>query len=294
METRLQLAQKLESVGMLAAGVAHEINTPTQYIADNMRFLTGACSQVSGILDSYEAVAVAAAGKEDCAPALAKLAAVKIENELDYLAGEIPRTLEQSLEGLSRISRIVSSLKEFSHPNATEKSAADINRAIETTIAVSRHEWKYVADVETDLDPNLPGVSCVLDEINQVILNLIINATHAIADANKKLGLKRGRITLRTRQEKDQVIIEVSDTGTGIPPEVRGRIFEPFFTTKGIGKGTGQGLAIVHAVIVKGHNGAVDFTTEMDRGTTFRISLPHTHSAPPHPTTSTPLPARTG
>jgi len=277
LETRSQLSQKLQSVGMLAAGVAHEINTPTQYITDNTRFLADSFAQLFKVVGVYRGHN---ASHPECSENLKEVAAAEKENELDYLLSEIPRTLEQSLEGLGRISRIVSSLKEFSHPNQAERTGADLNQAIETTVAVSRHEWKYVADVVTEFDPKLPHVECVLDEFNQVVLNLVINATHAIGDALKQRGLKRGTITIRTRQEPGWAVIEVEDTGTGIPPEVRGKIFDPFFTTKGIGKGTGQGLAIVQAVVVKGHAGRVDFTTEMGKGTTFRLFLP---LAAPHP-----------
>jgi two-component system, NtrC family, sensor kinase len=276
-ETQSQLSQKLQSVGMLAAGVAHEINTPTQYITDNTRFLTDTVNQLFKVIACYRAHF---ASHPECAGNLQAVIAVEKENELEYLLTEIPRSLEQSLEGLGRISRIVSSLKEFSHPNSQSKSGADLNKAIETTVAVSRHEWKYVADVVTELDPKLPQVECILDEFNQAVLNLVINATHAIGDAIKQRDMKRGTITIRTRQEPGWVVVEVEDTGTGIPPGVRDKIFDPFFTTKGIGKGTGQGLAIVQAIIVKGHSGRVDFATEMGKGTTFRMFLPLSESHP--------------
>jgi len=273
METKLQLSQKLESVGRLAAGVAHEINTPTQFISDNVRFLTEAYHQLSEVLNGYQALRAKMVDHPDYASGFKTVAALETTNELDYLMGEIPRTLEQSLEGLGRIARIVGSLKEFSHPNSAEKSMGNLNHAIETAIAVSRHEWKYVAEVATELDPNLPSVQCVLDEFNQVILNLIVNAAHTIGDVVKERG-GLGRITVRTRHEAEWAVVEVEDTGTGIPQEVRDHIFEPFFTTKGVGKGTGQGLAIVHTVIVKGHNGRINFTTEIGKGTTFRLALP--------------------
>ena len=271
MENRLQLSSKLESVGSLAAGVAHEINTPTQFVSDNVRFLGDSFKQLFNVISAYKKHV---AEHPECTQRLKEVTDVEKENEFDYLITEIPRCLEQSLDGLRRIGKIVGSLKEFSHPGGDDKNHANLNRAIETTIAVSRHEWKYVADVETELDPELPQVNCILDEINQVLLNLVVNAAHAIEDAIKKRDEKRGRITIRTRKEGANAIIEVQDTGCGIPEHVRARIFEPFFTTKAIGKGTGQGLAIVQAVIVKKHRGTIGFTTELGKGTTFKISLP--------------------
>lgn len=266
LELQLQLAHKLESIGMLAAGVAHEINTPTQFVTDNTRFLKDAFRQLAAALERYRALVPPGSA--------ADAARIDADNDLAYHLGEIPRTLDQSLEGLERIARIVGSLKEFSHPHTLERKPADLNRAIETTLAVARHEWKYVAEVVTELDPDLPPVPCVLDEFNQVILNLVINACHAIGDALKVSGASKGVITVRTRRDDTHAWIEVADTGPGIPPEIRGRIFELFFTTKRADKGTGQGLALVRNIIVQHHGGAVDFISEVGRGTTFRIQLP--------------------
>jgi signal transduction histidine kinase len=214
---------------------------------------------------------------------VAQVAGVEAAAEVDYHLTEIPRTLAQSLEGLGRIARIVRSLKEFSHPQNADRTLADLNHAIETAVAVSRHEWKYVADVVTDFDPQLPAVPCVVDAFNQVMLNLVINAAHAIGTVLKEKGGTKGTITIRTRHEGAAAVIEVQDTGTGIAPEHHRRIFEPFFTTKEVGKGTGQGLAIVHTVIVKQHGGELNFTTELGKGTIFRLSLPLTPPAGPAP-----------
>jgi PAS domain S-box-containing protein len=277
LELQLQLAHKLESIGMLAAGVAHEINTPTQFITDNTRFVQNSFKQVSEAIRRYRALVAAV-------PALAADAAcIEDDTELDYLIGEVPRTLDQSMEGLGRVARIVGSLKEFSHPNTLERRPADLNRAIETTLTVARHEWKYVAEVVTELDPALPSVPCILDEFNQVVLNLIINACHAIEDVLKVTHAAKGLITLRTRQDGDWACIEVTDSGAGIPVEIRDRIFELFFTTKRADKGTGQGLALVRTIIVQHHGGAVDFTSEVGKGTTFRIRLPLTVETPAKP-----------
>jgi PAS domain S-box-containing protein len=274
MESKLQLGQKLESIGRLASGIAHEINTPTQFVTDNTRFLRDAFERLAAIVAAYRELRTAAAKHPPLASVVEAAAVAEQKHECDYILDEVPTTLQQSLDGLVRISRIVRSLKEFSHPNSAERSPADLNRAIETAIAVSRHEWKYVAEVVTEFDSSLPPVPCVLDEFNQVMLNLIINAAHAIGTALKQRGGDRGTITIRTRHTEKDAIIEVSDTGTGILPEHRDHIFEPFFTTKEPGKGTGQGLGIVHTVVVKRHDGSVDFTTTLGVGSTFRLTLP--------------------
>jgi PAS domain S-box-containing protein len=282
MEIMLQLAQRLESIGRLAAGIAHEINTPTQFITDNTHFLGDAFRQLERTIAAYRALGRQAATHPALAAAAAAAGAIDEAGETTYHLGEIPRTLTQSLEGLGRVARIVRSLKEFSHPQNANRTQADLNRAIETAIAVSRHEWKYVADIVTDLAPDLPTVPCVVDAFNQVMLNLLVNGAHAIGTVLQRTGATKGTITIRTRREDDRVLIEVEDNGTGIAPEHRAKIFSPFFTTKEVGKGTGQGLAIVHTVIVSQHGGTVDFDTEVGKGTTFRLRLPLT--APPvHP-----------
>jgi signal transduction histidine kinase len=193
---------------------------------------------------------------------------------------EVPQAIQQSLQGIGRVTTIVRAMKEFSHPGSEEKSDTDLNRAIETTITVARNEWKYVAEVVTDFDPALPLVRCLPGEINQVILNLIVNAAHAIADVVENNGKSKGTITIRTRSQGDRVEIRVSDTGTGIPETIRAKIFDPFFTTKGVGKGTGQGLAIAHSVIVDKHGGTISCETEVGKGTTFVIRLPLLSSTP--------------
>jgi PAS domain S-box-containing protein len=276
LEAQRHLAQRMESIGGLAAGIAHEVNTPTQFVTDNMHFLRRSFGQLSDLLQACAALQTAAAQHPELRERAAEVARLKEEIELDYLWAEIPQTLTQSLEGLGRIARIVGSLKEFSHPNNARSTTADLNHVIETAVNVTRHEWKYVAEVVYDLAPDLPTVPCVVDEFNQVMLNLIVNATHAIADALKQRGDEsgRGKITIRTRRDDDWVVVEVADTGTGIPEAHRARIFEPFFTTKEVGRGTGQGLNIVHRVIVKRHHGTVSFDTEVGQGTVFRLRLP--------------------
>ncbi|MBI2511446.1 MAG: PAS domain-containing protein [Opitutae bacterium] len=276
MEAQRHLAQRMESIGGLAAGIAHEINTPTQFVTDNVHFLRRSFAQLADLLKACDALRAAATASPELREQAAAVAKLREDVELDYLLTEIPQTLTQSLEGLQRVARIVGSLKEFSHPNNAHSSTADLNHVIETAVNVTRHEWKYVAEVVCELAPDLPTVPCVVDEFNQVMLNLIVNASHAIGDALKQCddGSVRGKITIRTRREDDWVEVEVEDTGTGIPEAHRARIFEPFFTTKEVGRGTGQGLTIVHRVIVKRHHGTVNFDTEIGRGTVFKIRLP--------------------
>jgi len=254
LQSQLAQAQKLQSVGQLAAGVAHEINTPIQYIGDNGKFLEDAFRDLIRFSEQDRRT-----GLED--------------GTLDYLRGEVPKATSQLLEGVDQVARIVRAMKEFSHPGPVERSAADINRAIENTILISKNEWKYVADVTTDLDPHLPPVPCVVGEFNQVILNLIVNAAHAIADVVGDSG-GRGRIHISTRQKDGMLEVRVADTGPGIPEAIQSKVFDPFFTTKPVGKGTGQGLAIAHAVIVQKHQGRLTFESDPRRGTTFVVQLP--------------------
>jgi PAS domain S-box-containing protein len=273
-ELQLRQSQKLESIGQLAAGIAHEINTPTQYVGDNTRFLQDSFKELEPVLKSHEEL-IRAAKNNSLTPELVARAEQTLNAcDLEYLFAQIPAAINETLEGVGRVTRIVRAMKEFSHPGGKEKSAADLNKAIESTTTVARNEWKYVADMKLDLAPDLPLVPCYLGEFNQVILNLIVNAAHAIGDVVKGQTNAKGLITVRTRREGDCVEIRVSDTGTGIPEKVRPHIFEPFFTTKSVGKGTGQGLSICYGSIVKKHGGTVTFETETGRGTTFILQLP--------------------
>ncbi len=273
-ELQLRQSQKLESIGQLAAGIAHEINTPTQYVGDNTRFLQDSFKQLEPLLKSHAELVRAAKAGSLTPDLLARAEETLRDCDLDYLFAQIPAAINETLEGIGRVTKIVRAMKEFSHPGGKEKTAADINKAIESTATVARNEWKYVAELKLDLAPDLPFIPCYLGEFNQAVLNLIVNASHAIADVVKGQSNTRGLITISTRRDGDTVEIRVSDTGTGIPEQVRPHIFEPFFTTKGVGKGSGQGLSIVYGSIVKRHGGAVDFQTEMGRGTTFILRLP--------------------
>ncbi|MBZ5592154.1 MAG: PAS domain S-box protein [Acidobacteriia bacterium] len=273
LEAQLAQAQKLESIGHLTAGVAHEINTPIQYLGDNTRFLDESFRNLDRVLRSYETLAGAAETSGLLAEEVKQARAAAEEADLEYLHGEIPRAIQQSGEGVERVATIVRAMKEFSHPGSAEMKAIDLNHAIESTLTVSRNEWKYVAEAVTEFDPNLPVVRCLPAEFNQVILNLVVNAAHAIADVSGR-GTGKGQITISTRRDGEWAEIRVRDTGTGIPHAVRSRIFTPFFTTKEMGRGTGQGLAIAHAVVVTKHGGTLDFETEEGQGTTFIIRLP--------------------
>ncbi|MFY9559837.1 MAG: MHYT domain-containing protein [Terriglobales bacterium] len=275
LEAQLRLAQKLGSVGQLAAGIAHEINTPTQYIGDNVRFLKDAFQDLRSLLANYERLLAAAKDNTLCREIVQGVTAAVEHVDVDYLLEEIPKAIEQAIEGVTRVSRIVGAMKEFSHPDAKEKTPLNLNHAIENTIAVARNEWKYVADLETEFDPSLPLISCQPGEFNQVILNLIVNAAHAVADVVVKKGSEKGKIKVQTRNCQEWAEVRIHDTGTGIPENVRARIFDPFFTTKEIGKGTGQGLAIARSVVVDKHGGSLDFETEEGKGTTFIVRLPH-------------------
>jgi PAS domain S-box-containing protein len=274
LEEQLRQAHKLESIGQLAAGVAHEINTPTQYIGDNVQFLKGAFEDLTLLLKTYDRLLVAAKGGELTDEAVEEASEAVANSDAPYLLEEIPKAIDQTLDGVGRVSSLVGAMKEFSHPGTKEKMAVDLNRAIESTITVARNEWKYVADLETDFDPKLQSVSCLPGEFNQAILILIVNAAHAIADVIAKGGPERGKIKVQTRKCADWDEIRIEDTGGGIPAAIRGRIFDPFFTTKEIGKGTGQGLAIARSVIVSKHGGTIHFETAEGKGTTFIIRLP--------------------
>lgn len=272
LEGQLAQAQKLEAIGQLAAGIAHEINTPTQYIGDNISFLQSGLDKVKCMVDHYETLLMSVQTIPEAKPVLAELDRLKQQLKLSFLLNEMPQAVQDALEGVERVTKIVQAMKMFSHPGVAQKTAIDLNQAIESTITVARNEWKYVAEVETDFEPNLPPVPCLPGEFNQVILNLIINAVHAIKDVVS--SKTKGKIKLTTRCAGDWVEIRIGDSGTGIPEEIRSKIFHPFFTTKEVGRGTGQGLAIAHSVIVEKHGGTIAFETEMGRGTTFILRLP--------------------
>jgi PAS domain S-box-containing protein len=257
-EQRLAASEHLESIGRLAAGVAHEINTPIQYLNDSVYFIRDAM--------------------QDLLAHNAKLAAMlpkppEPDEDIEDLKKDLPPALDRVVDGLARIAEIVRSMKEFSHVDQREMARVDLNRAINSTLIIARTEYKYIAELETEF-ADLPLVTCHGGQINQVVLNLVVNAAHAIADRNKAQGsTEKGLISVKTRIEDGFAVISIADTGGGIPEAIRKRIFEPFFTTKEVGRGTGQGLSIAHNAI-KAHGGTLDFVTEMGKGTTFSVRLP--------------------
>ena len=273
LEVELRVAQKLDAVGRLAAGIAHEINTPIQFVGDNAHFLRDAFRDGMKLQRKYEQLHAEAARGPVAPDLLAEVQAVRKEIDWDYLEVEVPKAIEQVLDGVNRVATIVRAMKEFSHVDrSSDKTATDLNKALESTLVVARNELKYVADVETDFG-SLPPVVCHLGDLNQVFLNLLINAAHAIGDVVETTGCK-GRIKVKTRPDGDWVEVSIQDTGAGIPEEIRDRIFDPFFTTKRVGEGTGQGLALARAVVVEKHGGALTFETKVGQGTTFYIRLP--------------------
>lgn len=271
---QLVQAQRLEAIGSLAAGVAHEINTPIQYVGDNLRFL----EESFGELLSFQQVAlefsnsVRSAGGD--AAALARFDAAVKKADFEFLNEEIPSATSQAMQGVERVSEIVLAMKAFSHPGTPDKAPVDVNRAIENTIAVSRSEWKYVADVVTDLEPDLPEVRALSGPLNQALLIIIVNAAQALDDRPGDAGAVKGQITVTTRSSNEFVEIAIADNAGGIPEDVQHRIFDPFFTTKAVGRGSGQGLGIAWSAIVDQHDGHLSFEVLPQHGTTFTILLP--------------------
>jgi PAS domain S-box-containing protein len=271
MVIELQLAQKLESVGRLAAGIAHEINTPIQYLGDSVHFLRSAFDDLNKLFESSHN---ASAALPECAERAAydlQMAELAETYDLEYLRIEVPKAFTRAFDGVERVTNIVKAMKEFAHPDANEQSPADLRHALETTLLVASNEYKYVAGVYTAFG-ELPQVVCNVGELNQVFLNLIVNAAHAIKDAGKDVDA--GEIKIRVTAEGDEAVIRVSDNGCGVPAENLSKLYDPFFTTKEVGRGTGQGLAISHSIVVDKHGGEFSVTSEVGVGTEFTVRLP--------------------
>jgi len=274
LELKVHQTQKLESIGQLAAGLAHEINTPIQFVSGNLDFLQQGFGRLEQLLDDHDRL-VDALLLNQCPEALLKVVATTKEViKLDFLKKEVPKAFTEVIDGVRRVTEIVQAMKSFSHPGSQKKTAVDLNKAILNTVTVSRHEWQRIADIKTDLALDLPLVPCFLGEFNQVMLNLIVNAAHAIGDVVDTHHPNKGMITIRTHHDGSWVRVEVEDTGVGIPDSIHRRIFDPFFTTKEVGKGTGQGLSIAHNIIVNKHGGNLTFETQKNQGTIFKIDLP--------------------
>ncbi|HSZ07207.1 MAG TPA: ATP-binding protein [Steroidobacteraceae bacterium] len=271
MVIELQLAQKLESVGRLAAGIAHEINTPIQYLGDNVHFLRSAFDDMDKLFESTNDAAIRLPQFPERAAFLLELADLAKKYDLEYLRGEVPKAFTRTFDGVERVTNIVKAMKEFAHPDSHEQYAADLKHALETTLLVASNEYKYVATVLTEFD-ELPAVVCNIGELNQVFLNLIVNAAHAIKDAGKDVDA--GRIKIRLNMEGEDAVIRVSDNGCGVPPENLSKLYDPFFTTKEVGRGTGQGLAISHSIVVDKHAGEISVRSEVGVGTEFTVRLP--------------------
>ncbi|MEP3244249.1 MAG: ATP-binding protein [Sneathiella sp.] len=270
LEQELRHGQKLEALGTLASGIAHEINTPIQFISDNISFMQDSFDDLNTLVDGFQDL-IGGLGEEQKTVLKEKVEALLEDADYEFLAEEMPSSIEQSREGTKRIAKIVSAIKDFAHPGSEEKSTVDINDAIQTTATVSHNQWKYVSDLSMDLDENLPPIMGYLGDINQVLLNIVVNAAHAIEESPTE-GM--GAITIATSASDTHVSVSIGDNGCGISKSNIDKIFDPFFTTKEVGKGTGQGLAIIHNIVVNKHGGAVDVSSEEGVGTTFTLKFP--------------------
>ncbi len=269
----LQLAQKLESVGRLAAGVAHEINTPIQYVGDSMHFLRSAYEDVNRLLDDWtDAIASLPDGPIQ-STLRQRIAELHRKHDVEFLRAEIPKAFERTSDGVERVTSIVKAMKEFAHPDTNEQNSADLNHAIRTTLLVASNEYKYLANVSTDF-ADLPEVVCNIGELNQVFLNLVVNAAHAIEDSGKDQTMGEIRIGTAMDATDDTVVVTIADNGCGVPPENLSKLYDPFFTTKEVGRGTGQGLAIAHSIVVDKHGGDIDVKSTVGVGTEFTLRLP--------------------
>jgi two-component system NtrC family sensor kinase len=251
------VAQRLDSVGQLAAGVAHEINTPVQYISDNIHFVRDSVQELLDRVDKLQG---------------AQVPVIMDDADLKFLKANLPQSLASSMDGLARISVIVNSLKEFSRPDQKEMSACDLNKAVHDTLLVASGDYTSIAELETHFG-ELPPVTCYAAEMHQALLNLIANAADAIGEVFKTTAGK-GRLTVSTSRENGHAIIRITDTGAGIPEDIRQKIFDPFFTTKEVGKGIGQGLTIARNIIVRKHGGDLSFHSDLTKGTTFIVRVP--------------------
>ncbi len=271
-ESELATTQRLAAVGSLAAGVAHEINTPIQFVGDSITFLREAMLDIFRLIEQLRAVRQSVQVGTPSLETADSASRLEDEIDLDYLIDNMPAACDRSADGIHRVATIVRAMKEFAHAPGRDMAPADLNRAIGSTLTVAGNEYKLVADVVTDFG-DLPLVTCHVSDINQVILNLIVNSAHAIQDVVGDSG-RKGTISVQTRLDGDDVVVAVSDTGGGIPAHVLTRMFEPFFTTKEIGRGSGQGLAIAWTIVTDKHAGRIYCESELGIGTTVYVRLP--------------------
>ncbi len=275
MEMQLLQDQKLKSIGELASGIAHEINTPIQYVNDNTIFFYDSFKQLLPVMTQMTALFDVFNMGGDVNAAVRELMESAEKADFEYLTNEIPKSVEQTIEGIVRISSIVKSLKSFAHPDTKEKVPTDINKTVADAVVITRNEWKYSSDIEHNPDRDLPEVRCYPAEISQVLLNIIINASHAVKEAIEAGRIERGKIVIETLGKKGYAEIVITDNGIGMSEEVLRNIYDPFFTTKEVGKGTGQGLAISHSIVVKKHGGRIFCKSSPGRGSSFFIQLPY-------------------
>lgn len=273
-ERQAAQSQKLEAIGQLASGIAHEINTPMQYLGDNVSFLQTTLPQLTNLAQALAELAEHDDLREIDSNRWDRLRKEIQAARLPAVLADAGDALADCHEGVDSVAQIVRAMKEFSHPGGEKKSPVDVNAAINTTLVVSRNQWKYVADLSLDLDPDLPLIPALPGELNQVLLNLVVNAADAIQESIGSAPDVKGQIAISSRRCNEFVEVRVSDSGCGIPLELQARVFEPFFTTKDVGKGTGQGLAIAHTVIVQKHGGSLAFESEVGRGTTLILRVP--------------------
>lgn len=279
LERQLNHAQKMESIGSLAAGIAHEINTPMQYIGDNLGFIKDSMEAYTSLLTEFNKFTTLCKEQQTFNKEIKSIEDLKEELDLDFLLEETPLALEQALDGVARVTKIVKAMKKFSHPGEEDMTLFDINDIIRNTTIVAKNEWKYFCELEEDLEEDLPLVYCNGNDISQVILNMVVNASHAIEDVVKESG-EKGNITIRTKSFEKHIHIYIADTGSGIDPDNYENIFNPFFTTKEVGKGTGQGLSMAYSIVTEKHKGKLSFTSELGKGTEFTIELPLTEEKP--------------
>lgn len=274
LERDLNQSHKMQAIGVLAAGIAHEINTPIQFIDHNTHFITESVNELLSLVTRCRSLA---GSDESQNPADLELLRKALSDfDVSYYVEQIPEAIKENLDGIGRVSTIVTAMKEFSHSGDQNKDKVrtDLNKGVQNAAILARNEIKYVADIEYNLGNNLPMVTCFADEINQVFLNVLVNAAHAISEKVCTTTGERGTITVSTRTVEDAVEVSITDTGAGIPEEIQDRIFEPFFTTKDVGKGTGMGLSLVHDVIVSKHGGRLTFETDPGVGTSFIMVIP--------------------